>query len=285
VHFILKTTRSWRRSKLVSTNVSLSPGVIKRRDRKLRVPSRVRRLVLFFLVKLLISHSVIDVNAGLDHSRALLDEYDEHIKALENGEEFVPRLTANNAPMEPVVHGKKRKSLGGGKKGSTKRRRSEGIENEDEEMGSVVDIDSEVDSHSGLDSDSEADGESDVDNDSDSGSDAIDDGEEDGDKSNSDNSSESGSDSNADDDAHVEQEQKVTVESLKAKMEEVKLTIKNYRDHLTEVKKNRKDAADALSALKERQLKAQKDKNAFCSLKRSEVRGWSTGAIRIGFDI
>ena len=68
-----------------------------------------------------------------------------------------------------------------------------------------------------------------------------------------------------------EEEEEVTVESLKAKIEDVKQAIKDGREQLNVFRQQRKDAVDALATLKKRQNEAQRKKNAFCSLKRSEV--------------
>lgn len=92
--------------------------------------------------------------------------------------------------------------------------------------------------------------------------------------SGSDSGSESGSDDekDAEEDGDGEMEEEVTVESLKAKIEELKQAIKDGRVQLSEFRKQRKEASDMLATLKKRQNKAQREKNAFCSLKRSEVR-------------
>jgi hypothetical protein len=261
--------RSWRRSRLVSISAWTRPRKRKRRNRRLKVLSKVPPPISPVPEQLLIDQSFADLDAELKHSRALLFEYDEHVKALENGEEFVPRLTAKNAPKKREVKGKKRKNSSGGKKGSPKRRKNEEVEKEaeeDEETEFGVDSDSDLDSVSELDS------ESDSDSDSDSGSSASDSDEEGGYKSGSAHGSESASDADGEDDSDAGQEEGETIDNLKAKMEVVKVAIKDSRGRLTEVKKDKKDAADALSTLKEDQVKAQREKNAFCSLKRSEVR-------------
>jgi hypothetical protein len=197
----------------------------------------------------------------MKRNHALIFEYDEHMKALENGVAFVPCLTANDVPKKPEVNGKKRKSSIGDREESPKRKRIE--KDEDAEMGSAVDSGSELDS---LDSESESD------SDSDSSSDNTDSDEDESNASGLDDSSESASDSDDDDSTtDTDQEGKVTVEDLKAKKEEVALALKNAQDLLAGAEKDKKDADDALSALKDTQVKAQREKNAFCSLKRSEV--------------
>ena len=59
---------------------------------------------------------------------------------------------------------------------------------------------------------------------------------------------------------------------MEAKIEATKTLLKDNRVTLSELRQLRKDAADMLATLKKKEGKAQRDKNAFCSLKRSEVR-------------
>ena len=67
-------------------------------------------------------------------------------------------------------------------------------------------------------------------------------------------------------------DEEVTVESLEEKIKEAKEAIKAGRTQLSEYRKQKKEANDKLATLKKKQMKVQRDKNAFCSLRRSEVR-------------
>lgn len=63
----------------------------------------------------------------------------------------------------------------------------------------------------------------------------------------------------------------VTEETLKAKIKEGKEKIKDIRAILTVAREKKKDASDKLARLKKSLAKVQREKNGFCSLKRSEV--------------
>ena len=95
-------------------------------------------------------------------------------------------------------------------------------------------------------------------------------GDDDGSSSSSDSDSDSDADKDKDEDA-MDDDEEVTPESLKMRIEEVKQAIKDGRAQLNTFKQERKDAIDMLASLKKRQNDAQRRKNAFCSLKRSEV--------------
>jgi hypothetical protein len=118
--------------------------------------------------------------------------------------------------------------------------------------------------------------ESDVDSDDDSDSDKASD-----DESDDDNASKSGSDSNdgSDNEDNGEDNDEETDESLKTKIADANNAIKAGRERLSEVRKEKKDAIDGLAGLKKKHAKAQKEKNAFCSLKRSEVRYYRLACI------
>ncbi|KDQ65115.1 hypothetical protein JAAARDRAFT_188367 [Jaapia argillacea MUCL 33604] len=185
-----------------------------------------------------------EIDKELKQLRAYKKEYQEHIKALESGEPFTPTLTGKTTKKGTPVRGKKRKSMGRGGGGSPKRRKADS-----DDDYSMDDSDSD---------DIESDHHSDSDN---SDSDGSDDGS---DKEESDND---GGNSDSDEEGADEE---VTEESLKAKIAETEATLKEARGRLTEARKAKKDANDMLSNLKKKLGKAQKDKNGYCSLKRSE---------------
>lgn len=175
-------------------------------------------------------------------------EYEDHLRALEAGEPFTARLTGKAAKKAQDSRGKKRKNTRGGKGGSSKRTR---ISNDDDSDFDMDDIESDVGSDS--DSDKDSDDEKDSDEEKDSDDD--------------DASKHSGSDGEGSD----QEEEEVTQESLKAKIDECKAAIKAARERLSEVRKAKKEANDNLSTLKKNIGRAQKEKNAFCSLERSKV--------------
>lgn len=133
--------------------------------------------------------------------------------------------------------GKKRKNHGKGKAGSPKRRRS-GLSDDDDDDFLVSDDDSST--AESIDSDDESDSDHDED-----GSDTEDVGDD---------------------------EDQETEDSLKEKIKESKDAIKDARERLSSARKQKKDASDHLSILSKNLAKVQREKNAFCSLKRSEVR-------------
>ncbi|KAI0758261.1 Dynamin family-domain-containing protein [Irpex lacteus] len=189
----------------------------------------------------------------LKQLRPQLAEYEEHLKALRNGETFVPKLTAkkktqatsdddiegsdSDSDKDESPRGKKRKSNSSRAKAS-KRRKSGGdddfIDDDEDEELVFSDSESEHGRSSGPGSDPE---------------------------------SSSSEEESEDEDA---MEEDVTEESLQAKIKEVQDNIKQGRIDLSEYRRLRKEASDAIAALKKRQVKAQREKNAFCSLKRSE---------------
>lgn len=168
---------------------------------------------------------------------------------MEHGEEFVPVLTAKRKPKEAETQrGKKRKNTREGGRGSPKRRKNDDSGDEDDD--DFIDDDEEMTF-------------SDEDEDSDKGSEKGSDDEDE--ENNEDDGSEN---ENEDED---EEEEEVTEETLKAKILEADTGIKEGRIALSEQRRLRKEAMDALATIKKRQTKAQRAKNAFCSLKRSEV--------------
>ncbi|PIL36747.1 hypothetical protein GSI_00436 [Ganoderma sinense ZZ0214-1] len=225
-----------------------------------------------------------DVDAQLKQSRAFLQEYQDHLRALENGELFEPLLTAKKktpkkAPSDKAESvsdsdsssgseseaeddddepkSKKRKRSSKSERPSKKRKESvekdDDKEKEDEPMSVDDEDDFMVEDELNFDDEDEEMEKEKDDSDSDSDSD-----------------SESGSEKGDEEEEENEEEEEVTIESLKAKIEEVKQAIKDGRVQLSGFKQQRKDAVDMLASLKKRQNDAQRRKNAFCSLKRSE---------------
>lgn len=173
----------------------------------------------------------------MKHIREVTKEHEEHLEALENGETFVPRLTGKQAKTS-----KKRKFKGKEKSGAFKKRRTTPDSDDDDFITS--------------------DDTSEDDSDSDKSDSSDDDSDNDGEDSN-DEGSLSGSDG--------EDEASVTEESLKTKVREGKDKIKALRAKLTEAREKKKEASDKLARFKKSLAKVQREKNAFCSLKRSEV--------------
>ncbi|KAJ7744514.1 hypothetical protein DFH07DRAFT_25631 [Mycena maculata] len=200
------------------------------------------------------------IDQELKETRAIRKEYEEHREALKEGKPFVPRLTAVKSEKRQSTESKKRKNTRGGKEASPKRRRSGSFvcnddDDDDERMGSSDEED--------LDPDAE-----DSDSSNDSGS------ESDNDDKESDAENEDDKDSNDEQDSDVESihdaEEEVTEEFLKGKIVETEDKIKDARERQSEMRKQKKEANDALATLKQKAAAAQKEKNAFCSLKRSE---------------
>lgn len=127
--------------------------------------------------------------------------------------------------------GKKRKNKRGEKKGSFKRRR---VVADDE--------DDDIDDSESSDSDSELDDEM-----------------------------SNGTSSDNEDGDNEKEMGEVTEELLKEKIHICKDFIKTIRERHNEARVRKKEASDALSSLEKMSVKVQKEKNAFCSLKRSEV--------------
>jgi len=162
-----------------------------------------------------------------DLVRDMEEEYESHIEALENGESFVPKLTAKSAST-----GQKRKRGRGDNGSSSKRRKGSHTDDDDD----FEDNDDEV-----------TDGNGSEGNNSD-----MDEDEE-------------------DEDEDEQMDEPITVDSLKAKIDECKSKSKEIRAQLNPAKQARKAVNDRLSGFQKELAKAQREKNAFCSLKRSEV--------------
>ncbi|KAG5637833.1 hypothetical protein H0H81_003038 [Sphagnurus paluster] len=190
-----------------------------------------------------------EIEKELKLLREFAREYQAHLEAIQDGKTFTPRLTAK--AKTPSTNSKKRKNTRGGKKGSSKRRRGSPTVTDDDSS----DMDSEGASEpSDSDSDFDSDKDSEIKKDSD------------------DESSKSGSDSDtgSDEEDCETGDNEVTKESLKEKIKETRDNIKAARERLSDVREQKKVAADVLATLKKNIIKTQREKNAFCSLKRSE---------------
>lgn len=168
--------------------------------------------------------------------REQLREDEAHLDALKDGETFTPTLKKST---KDGSCSRKRKNRSGGKKGSCKRKRS--VSDSGGEEDDIVDESESSDSDSA------------------SGSDDSDDSDDDQD---------SYSRSNQDEDEDIVE---ITAEILEERIKQSKASIKTTREILNEARVKTKEATDALSSLEKSYAKTQKEKNAFCSLKRSEV--------------
>jgi hypothetical protein len=212
---------------------------------KSQAEKSAKGLPLYIISLYSCADDTVAIEIELKGIREHLHEYEEHLQALKDNKPFTPTLTAQSA-TEMVAKSKKRKNSRAGKKGSPKKHRSNPDDNED------VSIMSE----SGSDSDSDSDMDSDVPSDKDSDEETDDESESDSE------SEESGAGSNV---------EEITEEDLQQKIKETTEAVKSGRNRLSEARKQKKEAIDYLSTLKKHVTKAQKEKNAFCSLKRSEV--------------
>ncbi|OBZ71962.1 Nuclear GTPase SLIP-GC [Grifola frondosa] len=192
--------------------------------------------------------SAKEIDKQLKEAREYLKEYQAHLEALENDEDFKPVLTAKASKVKKASHLKRRAD-----------------HDEDDPMDEDDDMDEDLDF-----SESESEKNSDEDQD---GSD----GSQSGSGSEDEDAEMAGSGSEAE-----SEEEEVTIDSLKAKIEDTRNAIKAGRVQLSEHRKQRKEASDMLATLKKKQVKAQREKNAFCSLKRSEVRFHSHSYFRVG---
>lgn len=186
---------------------------------------------------------ILEFEEQLEDAREQMHEHRAHLEALENGETFVPTLKKNKLP----VSGKKRKFTGKMKQGPTKRRRS--VASEADEEDELMESDEDFSDYSG-------DGDSDMDGDND------------------DRDHENGKGSGEEpDSSEVEDEEitNLTESDLKEKIQEAKDAVKIGREMLKNAETAKKEATDALSSVEKGHVKIQREKNAFCSLKRSEV--------------
>ncbi|KAJ7781316.1 hypothetical protein B0H16DRAFT_1671621 [Mycena metata] len=206
---------------------------------------------------------VKSVEKELKERRAIYSEHKEHLEAVQDGKPFVARLTAKKTdtvkPKAKAPKGKKRKNPRGGKKGSPKRRKSESIDSDDDD-------DDKMSSSDEKDSD---------DSDSDSDSDSNDSEEDELSNDDSDKESDDGEESDLEKDSDIESvhdddDDEETEETIKDNMAESKTLMDETRQRLNDARKTKKEAIDHLATLKKRAASAQKEKNAFCSKKRSE---------------
>ncbi|KAL5487951.1 hypothetical protein ACEPAI_6059 [Sanghuangporus weigelae] len=206
------------------------------------------------------------INQELLAIRNDLTEHREHLKALQEGRTFTP-----SQPAKPgkKASNKKRKNSRGGKVGSPKRMKEDFDDTEEAEM--ALDPDAEEEENASLDdfidddpikgdssdsesaSDSDSDSASDLDDKSDRNEENIDELDSDPESSQPDGSGDT-----------------LTEEEVKAQIEQKNAELKDARVRLSEARKQRKQAMDMISNLTEKQNNTQREKNAFCSLKRSE---------------
>ena len=135
-----------------------------------------------------------------------------------------------------------------------------------------MDLDEEDDDELTADSDDLSDEDSDSDvqgsrdeSDSDSYSNS------DSDEERSDPESDQDCDSDIQSGTEEEADEPITVESIKAAIKEDREKAKGIKEKFNDIRKRRKEAVDALANIKEQKQRAQQEKNAFCSLRRSEV--------------
>ncbi|KAJ6539274.1 hypothetical protein B0H19DRAFT_1178148 [Mycena capillaripes] len=202
------------------------------------------------------------VEKELKGHRAIHKEHREHLEAFKEGKPFVRRLTAKTSQKvkKPVMtsKSKKRKNTRSGKKGSPKRRRSESLDSDDDDEDELASDEEESDAVDSDASQSDSDEEDkDSDSDSDSDKDSVDGGDSDDEK-------------DSDIESVYDMEEDVTEESIKLDIAEAKKVMDDTRQRLNDARKEKKEAADHLAILKKKATQAQKEKNAFCSLKRSE---------------
>lgn len=221
--------------------------------------------------KALADDLVKGIEDELKHLRPLLKEYKEHLRCLKEGLPFEHKLTGKKAEAAAAAkQGKKRKNARGGKKGSSKRRRSGNDSDEDVEMESGDSMSDFID-----DDDDDSDAESDVESNKDSEEDSdAEEKDSDAEDSDTDESNAKSSDMEDDDDDEV------TEESLEAIIKEKSATLTEQRAKLTEARAQKKEAIDRLAKLKKAIDKTQRQKNAYCSKKRSE---YSRGTLKEDF--
>jgi len=164
-----------------------------------------------------------------------MHEHQAHLKALGTGEAFVPTLKKSKSS----VNNKKRKNTGKSQQGSPKRRRS--ASSDDDDVDELMESDEDFSDNT----------DSDVDDDGGSTKASDEDPE----------SSES----------EDEEVAELTEGDLKEKIQKAKDAIKSGREMLNDARTAKKETIDALSYVEKGSVKIQREKNAFCSLKRSEV--------------
>ncbi|KAJ7904438.1 hypothetical protein B0H14DRAFT_3079313 [Mycena olivaceomarginata] len=199
----------------------------------------------------------------------------EQLECFEDDKPFVPRLTAKNKEKRTEtkpLKGTKRKNSRGGKRGSPKRRRSESVDRDGDEDDKMDDSDSDLFKSDSDRSDVDSDEEDKDDSDNDSDEEQDSDREKNSDRENSDHEDSDHEDSDREDsNIDVDEiEEEVTAETIKHNIAEAKKPMDDARQRLNGARKLKKEALDHLATLKKKATTAQKDKNAFCSLKRSE---------------
>ncbi|TDL29353.1 hypothetical protein BD410DRAFT_18164 [Rickenella mellea] len=199
------------------------------------------------------------IDETLKGVRAEIADFEANLKAIQEGIKFVPLFTAKDKAKSKKAGASKRKNQSGSKQGSPKRRKGD-----DDDQDSFVVYDDDDDD---IDMMSDSSGVSGLDdNSSNGGSDDEDDDDDDDKSDKSDQSEESEHESDEDE----SKEDEPTEDELKARIAEKRDELKAEREKLSLARKQRKEAADELAGLKEKEVKAQREKNAFCSLKRSE---------------
>ncbi|KAI0079668.1 hypothetical protein K474DRAFT_1683062 [Panus rudis PR-1116 ss-1] len=189
------------------------------------------------------------IDKELKEIRPMLQEYKEHLKALEKGETFTPTLTAKR---KKVNAGEKRRRGSDDEGAPFKRRRTADSDYSDDD-DFIVDDDDDLDVELELAGSEDDNKQSEADS-------------SDGEKPSDDKDSDKG----ADDEHTDDEEEEVSQETLRTNIAEAEDAIKEGRAQLNELRNVRKEAIDKLANLKKRESKAQREKNAFCSLKRSE---------------
>ncbi|KAG8902264.1 hypothetical protein FRC00_014089, partial [Tulasnella sp. 408] len=182
--------------------------------------------------------------------RAIVLEYKEWIRALKDGKDFEPTLTAKKAKgnkSQKAESGKKRKNSGDSP--NAKRRKSNRDDDDDSDLDSfIVDDDDMSDVESVVSRLTESDKDSD------------------------DEQSEKGDDEVVEElvEEAEEVEEEVTVESLKTKLTAAEEEARAIKEKLETTKNTARDALKELSKLKTRIAKAQRQKNGFCAKARNE---------------
>lgn len=256
------------------------------------------------------SAEIKSLDKQIERHKAIRTELEDHLDCLETGKRFIPRLTAKKN-RQHGDNPKKRKAIATGGRSNAKRRKSSGSDlSSDEASESGSDNESfiatsEVETDE-LEEDSESEGSE---NHRDSGkrsklskskssrhrrstvsteSDASDQNSEESEElEDSDSDEEPKSKSRAkpkkrtrqdsdDDDSDVESadddDDAETEASLKPKIASEKATVVSLRSKVAELKEQRKEAKTSLAKTKKKLSSVQREKNAFCALKRAEVR-------------
>ena len=198
---------------------------------------------------LLLFNPWLDVFAGVDRNKSeaedALSSYEAGLKALEDGQSFVPGAVGRSKGGESGSRGSKRKKSGKSHESPRKRKRTADSDSDDD---FIVSDDDFADSDRGDEKNSD---------------------EDDEDEDDEDDDAESGSHTGNDE---SEAQEEMSIDAVKAKIEECRRVVKAARESRVNLRKERKEAVDRLSTLKKILARLQREKNAFCSLKRSEVR-------------